>query len=324
MITTAEIHARIGPAWPQVLARLGIPENALRNQHGPCPICGGKDRYRFDNKRLRGDYICGQCGAGDAFKLLQGVHGWQHNEARRQVMGAAGISASDRAEFVVPQPAPQPAPVIAAAPTGRVLTVRRGSCAVADCSDAVAYLSTRGLWPLPSGCSLRAHPTVQYFEDGNLTGRYPALVADVTDSAGELVTVHVTYLESGQKLEARAPRKLLGGLTGHDGCAVRLMPAGEVLGVAEGIETALSAAAIDGVPVWAALNATLLAKFDPPPGVKTLRIYADRDEAGLTAAWQLTCRLQGRVQVEACIPRAPYGDFNDQLVRRENGKGTTP
>jgi putative DNA primase/helicase len=141
-------------------------------------------------------------------------------------------------------------------------------------------------------------------------------VADVTDSAGELVTVHVTYLEGGQKIEARAPRKLLGGLTGHDSCAVRLMPAGEVLGVAEGIETALSAAAIDGVPVWAALNATLLGKFDPPPGVKTLRIYADRDEAGLEAALRLTERLQGRVRFEVCTPRAQHKDFNDQLTSK--------
>jgi putative DNA primase/helicase len=149
-------------------------------------------------------------------------------------------------------------------------------------------------------------------------------VADVTDSAGELVTVHVTYLEHGQKLEARAPRKLLGPLTGREGCAVRLMPAGDVLGVAEGIETALSAAAIDGVPVWAAINASLLAKFEPPPGVKTLRIYADRDEAGLAAACRLMERLQSRVQLQVRIPTAPANDWNDQLVRRDSGKGSEP
>jgi len=44
---------------------------------------------------------------------------------------------------------------------------------------------------------------------------------------------------------------------------VQLMPAGGVLGIAEGIETALSAAVLDGVPVWAALNTSLLARFEP-------------------------------------------------------------
>src|ERR1700758_1335926 len=56
MMQAAEIHARLGSNWPAVLAQLGIPETALRNKHGPCPACGGKDRYRFDNKRGRGDY----------------------------------------------------------------------------------------------------------------------------------------------------------------------------------------------------------------------------------------------------------------------------
>jgi putative DNA primase/helicase len=58
------------------------------------------------------------------------------------------------------------------------------------------------------------------------------------------------------------------------------MPATDVLGLAEGIETALSAAVLDGIPVWAATNAGMLTRFEPPPGVTTLRVYGDRDNAG--------------------------------------------
>lgn len=315
MIRAAEIHELLGPAWPHVLAQLGIPETALRNRHGPCPACGGEDRFRFDNRRGRGDYICGQCGAGDGFRLLERVHGWSFTEARCRVMEAAGITPASETR-VAHISSPRSTPAAPAAPTGRVLRLRRGTCAVADCADAVSYLESRGLWPLPEGCTLRAHATAEHFEDGNLAGRYPALVADVTDSAGELVTVHVTYLERGKKLSATAPRKLLGKLAGRDGCAVRLMAAGDLLGVAEGIETALSAAALDGVPVWAAINASLLAKFEPPPVVSSLRIYADRDEAGLTAACRLMERLQGRMRLEVRIPSAPHKDFNDQLTRK--------
>jgi hypothetical protein len=41
-------------------------------------LLGGISKY--DNKGARGDYICGQCGAGDAFKLLQREHGWSFTQ----------------------------------------------------------------------------------------------------------------------------------------------------------------------------------------------------------------------------------------------------
>jgi putative DNA primase/helicase len=111
---------------------------------------------------------------------------------------------------------------------------------------------------------------------------------------------------------------------------VRLMPAGALLGIAEGIETALSAAAIDGVPVWAALNTSLLAKFDPPVSVDRLVIYADRDEPGLLAAIRLQEHMQDRIKagltVEVRAPRAPAKDWNDELVTRNSrssGEGVT-
>jgi putative DNA primase/helicase len=94
MMRADEIHARLGSSWPDVLARLGIPETSLRNKHGPCPACGGKDRFRFDNKRGRGDFICNQCGAGDGFKLLQLSYGWSFSEARNRVIAAAGLTAA--------------------------------------------------------------------------------------------------------------------------------------------------------------------------------------------------------------------------------------
>jgi putative DNA primase/helicase len=162
---------------------------------------------------------------------------------------------------------------------------------------------------------LHAHPNVEYFEDGKRVGRYPALLAEIRDVAGELVSLHVTYLEAGRKLAKPDARKILSPLAGREGCAVRLHPATDELGIAEGIETALSAATLDGLPVWAALNTSLLARFEPPSGVARLRIYADRDEAGLTAAIRLGERLQGRVRFEVRTPTAPAKDWNDVLLK---------
>ena len=67
--------------------------------------------------------------------------------------------------------------------------------------------------------------------------------------------LHRTYLTAdGSKASVISPRRLMSG-TVAKGAAIRLAPAGEALGIAEGIETALSASALFGVPCWAAVNA---------------------------------------------------------------------
>lgn len=324
-LRAADIHARIGSAWPVILAQLGIPEESLRlKKAGPCPACGGRDRFTFDNRKLRGDFICRGCGAGDAFELLMRVYGWDFPAARRHVMEAAGLSGDEtprHAERKALRAGVASTPTVAM-PSARVRSLARSACAVADCPDAVAYLESRGLWPLPAGCTLRAHVGMDYWHERQQLGRFPGLVAEVRDLAGELATVHATYLSSGRKLVNHEPRKLFSPLTGREGCAVRLMLAADVLGIAEGLETALSAAALDELPVWAALNTSLLGKFDPPPGVTELRIYADRDEAGLIAAGRLMERLQGRVRFELRVPPAPHKDFNDLLLSRRRGEAS--
>lgn len=304
-LRAAEIHSRID--WPAVLEQLGIDAAHLRNKHGPCPACGGKDRYRFDNKRGRGDFYCNGCGAGDGFALLMRVHRWSFAEARRRVLGTSRLDA-DRAPCI----RAAPSAATPAAPTSRVRVLLRSACAVADCPDALAYLEHRGLWPLPPGCTLRAHVGLEYWQDGHAIGRFPALVAPVTDLHGELVTVHLTYLRDGRKLTDHDPRKLLSPLTGRSGCAVRLFPHGDALGIAEGIETALAAHKQHGVPTWAALNTSLIQKFMPPDQVRRLVIFADRDAPGLEAAARLMQSLQNRgVSFELLLPPSPHKDWND-------------
>jgi putative DNA primase/helicase len=308
--SAADIHARLGAAWPSVLARLGIPEERLRKRGGPCPACGGRDRFTFDNRHLRGDFFCRHCGAGDGFALLQRVHGWDFRQALHRVAEAVGLSGERRAMPVARPPRDPPA-----RPTQRVREILRGACEPADVADVREYLKGRDLWPLPHGCTLRAHASVDYWNERQRVGRFAALIAEVRDGAGELVTLHVTYLAAGRKLEQHAPRKLFSALTGHSGCAARLLPiAGDVLGVAEGLETAIAAQKLHDVPTWAALNAGLLAKFEPPPAVRTLIIFADRDVAGLEAVTRLMERLQNRLHVEVRVPPEHAKDWAEVLA----------
>lgn len=311
------IHTALGPdGWRHVLLQAGLSERQLSKKNGPCPICGGTDRYHFDNKHGRGDYFCRHCGANDGFRLLMGINGIDFAEARRLVMRIAGLS-DDRPVTLQPRTS-IPQPDSPAEPTQRVRRLLHESCRIEDCEPVRQYLDNRRLWPLPADHSLRAHPSVEYWtkdDEGRpvRVGRYAALVAAVRDMCGELVTAHVTYVEpSGQKLQSHDPRKLLSPLTGREGCAIQLMPHASILGVAEGIETALSASYMHNVPVWPTLNAGLLAKWEPPHTVDKVIIFADLDVAGLSAAAKLMERLQERVRLEMRAPTKDK-DWNDSL-----------
>ncbi|MBL4556781.1 MAG: toprim domain-containing protein [Rhodobacteraceae bacterium] len=74
---------------------------------------------------------------------------------------------------------------------------------------------------------------------------------------------------------------------------VRLFPMPEDghIGIAEGIETALAAHALFGTPVWAALSADGLARFQWPEGTRRVTIYADAGDAGRQTAATLSDRL---------------------------------
>jgi putative DNA primase/helicase len=316
-VSAQDIHRQIGAnGWPQILVSLGVGENYLRKKPGPCPACGGEDRFTFDNRTGHGDYFCRRCEPGDGFKLLMRVHGWQFSEARQRVMEAAGLTIERATERI--QPARAPDAPVPAKPTRRVERLIRERCLIEDCEPAIAYLKSRALWPLPKGHSWRAHPSVGYWNGRELIGRYAALVAVVRDLKGEPVTAHVTYLtDTGRKLDYADPRKILSPMTNRSGCAARLMQPTDTLGVAEGIETAFSAARIHRMPVWACLNTSLLQKFEPPAMVKRLVIFADRDEGGLEAAGKLMERIQGRIRLELKVPQ--MGDWNDVLRSRHDG-----
>src|SRR5437868_349890 len=79
--------------WGEILPRLGVETRFLTNRHGPCPLCGGKDRFRFDDRDGTGSYICGQCGAGNGIILVRKLNGWDHRTACGEVDRIIGNAA---------------------------------------------------------------------------------------------------------------------------------------------------------------------------------------------------------------------------------------
>ncbi|UVT20559.1 MAG: DUF3987 domain-containing protein [Nitrospira sp.] len=83
--------------WRHILAHLSIEVPQTPKQHGPCPTCGGKDRFRFDDLDGRGTWFCNQCipQAGDGFALVQNVKGCGFSEALQLVAGVNGHAATN-------------------------------------------------------------------------------------------------------------------------------------------------------------------------------------------------------------------------------------
>ena len=81
--------------WPSILQTLNIAVPSKPMQHGPCPVCGGKDRFRFDDKDGLGTWFCNQCTprAGDGFRLVRNVTGCDNKGAFRLVANVLGLSA---------------------------------------------------------------------------------------------------------------------------------------------------------------------------------------------------------------------------------------
>lgn len=322
MLDIEPVKGRAQGAWPAILTGLGLEAHYLRNRHGPCPACGGTDRFRFDDRDGRGTFYCNQCGAGDGFTLLARVHRWTFQETLQAVARWLGMEAGGRP---VRQAAGQGAPprsvfTTSVAPAEN----RRRRQWLHRCwDDALAaahphaaplrrYLQRRGLQLSGYPPVLRLHPGLRYIDAaGQPQGRYPTLLARVVDTAGQLITLHRTYLTAtGEKAPVSAPKKLMS--YPRDVClrggAIQLDDPGSVLNVTEGLETALAVRQALGPPVWALISAGLLAGFQPPPGVRRVGIWADRDlsGAGQQAAHRLAARLiHAGLQVHVYLPDGP-------------------
>jgi putative DNA primase/helicase len=173
---------------------------------------------------------------------------------------------------------------------------------------AAAYLASRGLDTASS--ALRYHPRTPH-GPSPLTQYRPALVAAVRDDSG-MVAIHRTFIDPGGPGLAKLaePRCSLGRF-GQG--AVRLGGSAPRFGLAEGIETALSATALFGVPCWATLGTERFRRVAIPAEVRELLLFLDHDAGGRRAE-RLAREAFTHVQhIEAHYPERPGDDWNDVL-----------
>jgi hypothetical protein len=195
------------------------------------------------------------------------------------------------------------------------------SCPAGTFGLVPGYFGSRGI-SLPEWSSdLRERLRLEVFEAGRPTGRrFPAILAAIRNREAVPVGLQMSFLDEdgAGKAPISSPRRILGVREGSTrGGAVRLFePEGGVVGLAEGLETALSACLLTGTPTWAALSAGGIERVELPPEIRDVLIFADNDSngTGLKAASALGRRLrnEGRT-VRILLPDRTGDDFNDVL-----------
>lgn len=286
--------------WRGILMACGASAKALVNRHGPCPFCGGHDRFRWDNQDGNGSFFCSQCGSGDGFEFLRRMKGWDFKTAAVEIDQIVGN---------IPREARNAPPVRDNRKLLNELWLAGSKVTMGD--PAGRYLAMRGLdMPQNTDC-LRF---VEQCPVPNESGSRWAMVAMVMDADGKPATLHRTFLGPNGKADIAQPRALMPGSV-PDGAAIRLSMHGERLGIAEGIETALAATRRFGLPVWAAINSTMMTKWKPPEGVREVVVFGDNDQkfGGAAAAYALAHRLSARegLSVEVRIPAQTGLDWAD-------------
>jgi putative DNA primase/helicase len=304
-----DVTTRVTGRWPSVLKELGIDEKFLRNQHGSCPLCGGTDRYRFDDIDGRGTYFCQGCGAGNGWTLVQKYFGVNFAKAAEMIVPLVGLLSSSL-ETVEPVAKRDPVPALK--------FVASKSEPIRYMGSVSRYLQSRGFDDVPEG--LR-QANLNFYKEGRVQGQYEVLLALVQDFEGNGVSYHLTYTEDGEKANITPSRKVMSPKGTITGAAIRLhVDFEDKICVAEGIESAYAAHKDSGFPAFATISAHGMESFVAPKGVKTVWVYGDNDESytGQAAAYALAKRLRNSgIEAWVFIPDRVGDDFNDVLMKKE-------
>lgn len=204
----------------------------------------------------------------------------------------------------------EPGPASTRKPSAAALRIWRDAQPL-RASPAKAYLESRGI--LAASPALRFHPRTPLGPKGR--ARFlPALIAAVSLDEGP-IAIHRTFLstEASGKAAFEKPKRALGAL---GEAAVRLFaPASGMLGLAEGVESAMSAYALTGIPVWATLGNERFGLVSVPESVTELHLFVDHDAGGeLAASRSLAAYARDGRTIHVRKPSSRDTDWNDELT----------
>ncbi|PLR36739.1 DNA primase [Chimaeribacter californicus] len=298
-IVTDTVRAAAGH-WPQLLPALGISIKAA-GQHPPCPVCGGKDRFRFENQAGRGTRVCNQCGAGDGLALVEKALDVNTKEAACRVSDLIGtlpvklVTSQEKTDSEKAQ--------------ARLKAAKEAARLIAGAKAQVGntYLTGKGL----ADVNTLTLTTTKRISD--TTYQPGDLLVPLTGFTGDPVNVQLINAD-GTK------RTLSGGQVKE--AFHHLGEPGDTLWLTEGYATGLTVHRLTGQAVFVALSANnlpaLAERLHAEYPEALILIAADNDENG-------TGQLRAEAAAKRCNgkPALPpvTGDWND--VFQAEGEITT-
>lgn len=235
---------------------------------GPCPVCGGRDRFGVNVHR--GVFNCRRCDqGGDGIKLVQFVMECDFKAALDWLCGERDLdldpAVAERRRRDAENKRRRAEDYARRKRQGAIVDAKRiwQECRPAEGSDVERYLECRGIRAehLPRmPMALRYHPDLPYMVSAERgwqeIHRGPAMVAGIQAPSKELTAIHRTWIDLAEPkgklrlLHEGAPmvaKKVHGSKKGG---AIRLHTpnGGNVMVMGEGIETTLTALVADAIP----------------------------------------------------------------------------
>jgi phage/plasmid primase-like uncharacterized protein len=254
-------HDQFHGQWQTVLNNYGCQLPSGR-KHGACPVCGGKDRFRFDDKNGRGTWFCSQCepNSGGGLLLLSRYIGKSVMDTAKELIGDIELKTIPKKKVhIVDHDAERAANIVQAKKGAQLLM----SSSVAGTHE---YMNNKGL---PG----------QYLVNGQSIYSKNGIIAK-----GDLLLVPVyknNELVNVQKITKKGEKR---PLYGGDMQGVNHVIDGLIKNIAivEGYATGITINKLTKFKTYVAFNAGNLeaavkqAKLDHPES--TLIVFGDHDE----------------------------------------------
>jgi phage/plasmid primase-like uncharacterized protein len=265
---------------------------------GPCPICGGTDRFAINVRKQV--FYCRHCAkGGDAIELVKFLDRCNFLQA------VEGITGQPRCGSLKPRRAPRPFEPAQFLPNDeayhrRALSIWREATDLRGTHGEIYLRRDRGL-----DCSENFSGFLRWHEpSGALIGLFRDIETD------ELRAITRIFLDpEGHKIT----RKFLGPV---GGCGIKIDPDENVtmgIVVCEGLETGLAAKQLGYSPIWALGSSGAIRRLQVIRGIEGLTILAEAGETSRRDAQQCFERWR-RTGREVKVRKSTVGsDINDAI-----------
>lgn len=307
-----EVKCRAAGGWENLLPQCGVTVPA-RGGHGPCPICGGTDRFHFIDDHDGGEWHCRQCDApnhGDGLDLVQRVNRCDMTMAAKMVADVlsldyrvADTTSPNREQAEAERQQREQARQQKAQQDGLqrrdAFTQRYNDLSAKAVIGAPIYLLNKGLPDF----------TFPMLPDGSI-------LLSLVDESGTVVAAQTITSDGNKRLLAGSAKK--GAY--H---AVNAPGAIQVVAIAEGLATALSvhqlrpdALAVVAIDAGNLLSVAQVMRQKYPKA--KIVLCADNDikpgepNTGKIAAEKAACAVSGWVTLPPTEHKADWDDYRRQ------------